>query len=316
MKITNKHRNELLKKGWTQVDMGLTANQLNKFREGTEKLRDKAFQINYPFTLCYYPHIRSRNIAGIESPFNKLIINENVNDLFRTINLGKAIKDLMSWETVYLTLARLFTMENYKYRSQWHRDNSYWNGEVSTMGEIQVGIYLKEQNGFRIIKIDRDIWSKNNNSLSHSPKPTYIPLTINKTFYDEIKGYAGSIIFFAPGLIHQGNSNTERLDFHFRFAKFPPPIRFGEYNDNFCISNEKNDNFDFIIPKIYSYSYDINNDLYSVRNKKESSFKKILNSINYYTASVNIIRHLKNIRKSNEYKPWSIDLFSNTIFQK
>ena len=86
MRITHKHRSEFLKKGWTQVDMGLTEDQINKFRNGVEKLKETAFSKNYPLTICYYPHILSDNIAGIEAPFNKLIINENVNNLFKTIN--------------------------------------------------------------------------------------------------------------------------------------------------------------------------------------------------------------------------------------
>ena len=44
MKITQKHKNQLLINGWTQVDLGLTDIQIKRFRKGVEKLRDKAFK--------------------------------------------------------------------------------------------------------------------------------------------------------------------------------------------------------------------------------------------------------------------------------
>ena len=41
MRITCKHRNEFLKNGWTQVDMGLSNEQINNFRVGVEKLKER-----------------------------------------------------------------------------------------------------------------------------------------------------------------------------------------------------------------------------------------------------------------------------------
>ena len=152
MKITSRHKNQFLINGWTQVDCGLTDIEIERFRKGVEKLRDKAFKINYPFTFCYYPHIRTRNIAGIELPFNKLVINDDVKEFFRIINLGDAIRELMNWDKTYITLSRLFTMKSFNYRSQWHRDRFDWDGNITTMKEIQIGIFLKEQKGFSIFK--------------------------------------------------------------------------------------------------------------------------------------------------------------------
>ena len=314
MKITSKNKIELFKQGWTQVDLNLSDNDIDKYLNGLRNLRDKAEKVQYPFRICYYPHMTSNNIAGIEAPFNKLIINDEIKNFFKKIKLGTAIQELMGWNNVYLTLARLFTMGRYNYRSQWHRDNDKWDGNVSTMPEIQVAIYLKKQDGFRIFKLDREIWSSNIKSLKETPEPSYLPLRIEDEYFSEINGTPGTLVFFAPGLIHQGNSNTERLDFHFRFSKSPPAVNKEKYQDNLFISEEKNTYFDFKFLNIYSEDYNMEKNLITNRYLSPLLISRLINSFNYYTAGFNVIRYLRNINNAKKH-PWNIDLFANTIFQ-
>ena len=220
----------------------------------------------------------------------------------------------MDWEDTYMTLARLFTMEKYNYRSQWHRDSDEWDGDISSMNDLQVAIYLKQQDGFRIFKLEREIWSNDIKSLKKTPGTDFLPLKISDDYFSEIIGSPGSVVFFAPNIIHQGNSNYQRLDFHFRFSKKPPYPNQTKYHDNLLISEKENTYFDFKIPNIYSEEYNVDNDLITDRYFKPKFSSRLFNSLNYYTAVMNIMRYLKNINKPIP-DPWKVDLFANTIFQ-
>ena len=313
MKIKNENKKELLLQGWTQVDMGLSLKEIEKFRKAVENLRDKAFYSGYPLCRCSYPHLTNDNLSAIESPFNNLIINDNVKELFQKINIGKSIMKLMNWDMVYLHLARLFIMRKYKYLGNWHVDFQSWDGNISKMKTIQVAIYLKDQDGFRIIKPEFDLNGKNTEAIKISPPENpYLPLNLPSKYYSEIKGKAGTVLFFAPGLLHQGNSNSERLDFHFRFSnnkninKITDKVKFSKSSDIF-----KN----IEIPEFYLEDFNIINDKYSPCIEEISYINKFKNTLNYYTCLINFYKYF--IKGSNEKinKPWSVNLFSNTIFQ-
>ena len=312
MEITSKHKEEFRKKGWTLVNMGIPTGDIDLYKNALIKLREKALNENFPLKRCYYSHITNDNIAAIESPFNKKIINNEIKDLFRSIKLGEAIKDLMEWDNVYLQLARLFTMRKYNYLGNWHYDFKDWDGDLFNMKTVQVAIYLKDQPGFRIIKPNYDLSSTSNYAISEININPHLPLKLPKEYYVEIKGKAGSALFFAPGILHQGNSTQERLDFHFRFSN-----KSGRRNDFVYIDKSKSF-FDFNIPDFYHENFDVNNDIYNPRDKNNSIRLKIKNSLNYYTGFLNFLIHLKHlvIQKNRIKKPWKVDLFGNTIFQK
>ncbi len=317
MKILKEHINEFRENGCTLIDMGLNIKEINKYRNAIEDLRDKAIQIQYPLRRCYYPHISTDNIAAIESPFNKLISNDLIKELFMQIRLGQAIKDLMNWENVYLHLARLFTMRKYKYLGDWHRDYGAWDGDIAGMETIQVGIYLKDQSGFRIVKPKFDKWGDSEDRIRKDEAPrSCLPFKLPKSHYTEINGKPGYILFFAPGLMHQGNSNFDRLDFHLRFSKSENISNLNK-NDYYF---EKNINYlDFKLPSFYADNFDIAEDRNSPRAYKINKKTRLINSLNYYTGSINIIRYLKyRLQNRISYdKPWTgVNLFSNTIFQK
>lgn len=306
--------------GWTLVNMSLSKEEIKYYLKGTENLKNSALKNNYPLKRCYFPHLRNDNIASIESPFNKLIVNQAVKELFQKIELGKTIKELLGWKSVYLHLARLFTMSKYKYLGKWHRDTYSWNGIIKDIKAVQVAIYLKDQDGFRIFKPSRDIWSKDKRSITKE-LPIYtnkhMPLKIDSSYYDEIKGKAGTILFFVPGFLHQGNSSVDRLDFHMRFSS-------SKFIEGFSLPNKKikffpeNSFFDFKMPEFYTEDFDINQDLYSPRMQTYKPITRILNSINYQTSCINLARFMKRgfRKKPDKNEPWELDIFANTKFQK
>ena len=312
MQISRTNIEELKKNGWTLVDMGLTNAEIKKYKKGVEELRNKAFKIKYPLTRCYYPHLRSQNIAAIESPFNHLINNNDLKEFFYNLKLGESIKKLMNWENVYLHLSRLFVMKGYKYVGNWHRDFDSWDGDIQNMQTIQVGIYLKDQDGFRIIKPKYDLWGSSNDRLKEDFKSdSYLTYSLPNHFYSEIKGKAGHLIFFAPGLLHQGNSSCERLDFHFRFSN-NMNINYFKKNNYIFI---KHKNYDFEIPNFYGENFNINKDQFTPRDNKFGLKRRLINSVNYYTGIYNIFRYFKENHNNNLSYPFRVNLKANTIFQ-
>ncbi len=76
-------------KGWVQVSLGLSSHSIQKYFNSVQKLEDKAKSIQYPMGRTYYPFISDKNKAALETPFNKLIINEGVKSLFEEIKHWK-----------------------------------------------------------------------------------------------------------------------------------------------------------------------------------------------------------------------------------
>lgn len=313
MNINEQNKKELFTQGWTLVDMDLSKKDIEKYRYAVEDLRNKALKNNYPLCRCSYPHLTNDNLSAIESPFNKLIINEDVKEFFQKINIGESIMKLMNWDMVYLHLARLFIMRKYKYLGNWHVDFQSWDGDISKMKTIQVAIYLKDQDGFRIVKPEFDLNGKNTEAIRISPPDNpYLPLNLPSKYFSEIRGKAGTVLFFAPGLFHQGNSNSERLDFHFRFSnnkninKITDEVKFYKSSDIF-----KN----IEIPAFYLENFNIIDDKYSPYIEEISKINKFKNTLNYYTCLINFYKYF--IKGSNQKidKPWTVNLFSNTIFQ-
>ena len=119
-------------------------------------------------------------------------------------------------------------------------------------------------------------------------------------------------LFFAPGIMHQGNSRTDRLDFHLRFSKFP-------YTHSKKIYPQSKMH-DFYSPDIYLEDFNIENDFISPRIREISFKERLINSINYYTGLKNIIYSLKyrlsdDLKDKSYPKPWKYELFANTWFQ-
>ncbi len=315
LSVSSQNKIELETQGWTIIDMEIDADRLNLYRDAILRLRDKAFISKYPIGRVYFPHFRSLNIAGIESIFNNLIVNEDIKSFFRDLQLGKVLRELMGWSESHLELIRLFTMGNYKYRGNWHRDSGRFRRSITEMNEIQMAIYVQEDSGFKIFKPEMDINGNDQNAIKVPPESSpHLPLKISSLYYTEINARPGSVLFFNPGLLHQGNTKSERLDFHLRFLK--EPILRGRNRDK-GLSYCKNDYLDFKFLNIYDENYDLSQDRTSARIGNHSLMKRVGGSINYYTGILNIRNHLLYLSQSKDdsLDPWKFDLFANTIFQ-
>ena len=99
MNVTYQNKLDFFSRGWTIIEMGFSKEEIKKYYESTLLLKNKASSINYPLQRCYFPHLFHKNIAAIESPFNKLIINSGVEELFQR---PKPHMDPMFFSTVDL----------------------------------------------------------------------------------------------------------------------------------------------------------------------------------------------------------------------
>jgi hypothetical protein len=315
IKITEEQRSLFFLNGWVQVPLGLSSEAVKKAYSSLVELENTAKEIEFPLGRIYYPHLTEVNQAAIEAPFNKLIFNKCLMDLFGEIQVGAAVRTLMNWDESYCQLARLFTMANYKYKGQWHRDFTGWNGDIENSSSVQVGIYLKDQEGFRIIKRDLDITGMSDDRLREDFKygSTTLPFDLKKDYYDTIRGEAGTLLFFIPGLLHQGCSRGKRLDFHLRFSNSPKLV-----TNNELVKYVQNEFQDFYIRDIYSYDAEPGVDVVSPRVSTPRIKDRLINTVNYNTAIVNLFRILKSSLAKDKLvsEPWSYDPLANTIFQK
>ena len=88
-------------------------------------------------------------------------------------------------------------MRDYKYRGHWHRDFKDWDSNFKKIDTVQVGIYLQNQDGFRIFKPEFDMWGKDktknlSNIMGLNP---HLPFKFPKDYFSEIKGEAGKVLF-------------------------------------------------------------------------------------------------------------------------
>ena len=136
-----------------------------------------------------------------------------------------------------------------------------------------------------------------------------LPFKISKDCFTTIDAKAGDIIFFEPSILHQGNCNSSRLQFHMRYEN---------------VENLKSQNIDYIYNKnlsintIKEYNIDINvknNNLNFPRASRSPFYKRLLYSINYYLPILNFLKYIK-LKKSYKNKELNFDLFSNTFFSK
>ena len=289
--------------------MGFSKPEIQKFYDATIALERKALSSDYLLNRLYYPHIFHNNIAAIESPFNQLICNKGVEEFFIQLGLGSAIRDLMDWEECHLHLARLFTMQKYRYRGNWHRDLGKWDGNLKDSETIQVALYLKDQDGFRIFKYNYDTLLRQKNTSFDEPVANPIlPLDCSREYFDEVNGIAGTVLFFNPGIIHQGNSFNKRLDYHMRFS-CNPLARNGNIQAESAL-------FDFYSPDFYAKNFDVTMDPFSPRKRNPPFREKLLNSLNYYTGIVNLIKIMRKKKSGKPNFPWRYSVTANTIFQR
>ena len=313
MDINNQHIANFNKYGWVVVETGIPNSDLNYYANILRLMRLQAIEKNYQFRRVWWDYIGSDNIAAIELPFNHSICDRNIYKLFTHINLGNAVNKLMSWQESYCSLARLFCMNNYKYRGNWHRDFPKYVSAGSNLESVQIAIYVQDQPGFRLLKREFDAVFFESSNVEKSFLNYHYPLNLPTESYVEVEGKAGTVLMFNSSLFHQGSSFNERLDFHMRF------LRKGLQKPNYLINyNEK--------LKFNSYDYlGINYDISKLNSHagipkelRSNIFRRFVNTVNYNTGLINMIRWLRMQKSYSPLKrdlPIKADLWANTKFQ-
>jgi len=316
--ITPAEKEQFESFGYVVIPMNVSSGLISEALTGARNMKFRAINENWPLTRTYYDHLSCWNIAAIEAPFNNAILDPRVKALLERLNLGDTVCSLMGWNATYCSLARLFTMGEYKYRGNWHRDS-----EISTLetpGEctniVQVELYLEEQHGFRYLKKDYDY--KGGKSIIKNLKDGeliqsyHFPLSPPRDSFDILGGDAGSILFFNPCRMHQGSTNGSRIDFHMRFENF---------SDAKILHNQliQNNFLDFkCVPELGAdiSPLEIASNRVLPRTFKRHIKNRVINSINYRTGLHNFKRIIA-LKSAQKMLPqhWAPDLFSNTIFQ-
>ncbi len=317
-RITPEEKEQFESLGYVVIPMNVSRDLIEKALSGARNMRSRAIDEYYPLTRTYYDHISCWNLAAIEAPFNKVILDSRVKNFLEQLNLGDTVRSLMGWEAVYCSLARLFTMGEYKYRGNWHRDSKISELEtpMKCTNVVQVELYLEEQHGFRYLKKDYDVGGDRsiikNSSDSDLIESYHFPLSPPKESFDVLGGDAGTILFFNPHRMHQGSTNGSRIDFHMRFENL--------LDSQILHSQLIQNNFlDFkCVPELSEdvSPFEIASNRVLPTTLKRNIKNRLTNSINYRTGLHNLKR-VKALKSSQMMLPkdWVPDLFSNTIFQ-
>ena len=144
-------------------------------------------------------------------------LSADLYDLFKKLKIENYINELGNFDNFETELIRLHTNSKFfNYQGGWHRDHLSFNSS----GYLTSIIYLEDENGFKIVTKDKNQYLKNygididlqsnltvNDSFSNLPK----------NMYDIINVKIGDILFFQPGLLHQGYCKQYRLQSHLRF---------------------------------------------------------------------------------------------------
>ncbi len=315
-RVSNSDLIQFNKFGWVNINLQVEDDLINRTLTDLRLMRENAINSKYNYGRIYYDYLFDFNLASIELPFNNQICLENVREFFSKAKIGSILSDFFNSDDYTCTLARLFCMGDYKYRGVWHRDHNHKNlfdygSQREKIDRLQVGIYLEDQTGFRILKKDyEDGFSKSivNNRVTQINEKSFFPMQPNKNSYYSVGGQKGSILIFDPKIFHQGSNQRERFDFHLKFEKnFKGAKAINLFQDFNVVSylHEKiklNDkNIPDSIPKI----------------KRQQFSTRLFNSLNYSLPLYNLYKIFKKYNYISAIRSFGKpDIFSNTFYQK
>jgi hypothetical protein len=212
--VTEKHREEFQRLGFTLVENVLPEKQLIELRDNLSQLWKRAKRKEISTVRVYedFPHfLGGVNIAGIEDPFFHAPI---LADWISLSGIDRHIRDLTNWSGAELELARIHTNDRFKYQGFWHRDTAIKNKDCSAIGIL----YFYDEEGFRI--------APSTSKYSSATLPLGDELQRDHfcgPLEDEhvVAAPAGSIFFMKSYLLHRGYNNKRRLHLHMRFIESP-----------------------------------------------------------------------------------------------
>lgn len=204
-----KNKLELLQKGYSILE--------NKLLPQTLKSAQMAFNEIYQLTLRGdYDHIRVyddysniKNIAGIEAPFHKKILRQEIIDFIEESKVIEIAQNIIQ-DDIILELSRYHLTKNFSHIGMWHRDEDIYQHKYET---LQLNVYLFAEMGIQVL------------DGSHQLKDENIDLLLKKNPYSTLKNSkwlktcAGDILVFDPSILHRGISEEPRANMHFRFRR-------------------------------------------------------------------------------------------------
>ena len=320
IEITENDKQKIRHHGWVSVSLNVSNQTLDDCAKSILIMRKKCYDF-WPYRRIYYDYLepKTRNIAAVEIPFHRSIVQKPIIDLFSQIKLGKAVNDLTNWNDNFMPLCRIFTMNNKKYKGHFHRDTNELPNLKPT--SIQVALFNEDQPGFRIFKkkydiggekaiIDKSINEALLDKKFHKLRNNCI-LDVNTKYYHNINAKKGTVLFFDPRLLHQGYSMKRRLDFHMRFTKLS--------DKNSSEPLIRNYFHDFKTTETYNYNAELekmNLEHIPFSIEKRSFLNAFAKSLNYYLPIRNIKNYLMVDKKQSVPKNFKIDILANSFFQK
>jgi len=232
------------------------------------------------------------NIFSINFPFNNKL-NPSLYDEFLKINLDDLILKTTNWKNLKIHQIELQHNEKYNYQSSWHRD-----GETSNLKNIVAIIYLRDENGFRLVPKNLESEMIENSPFSKEKNYKHGYTKIPEKYYHQFDAKAGDVVIFDGGLLHQGSCKGKRTHL------------FLNYEEN-STNNVLEDNLkpDAILDNIEHlsavYNWDFNQNYYLFKTRAKSLFNLFL----YHFPIFKIIKYILDIKKKKIH-------FHYSIFQK
>ena len=273
--------------------------ELQDLVENSNDIINKAKLGKWRFIKVYnsYPTFNNKiNIFGISLPLNKNL-NEKVYDNFQKLNFKDHILNILKWRNFKTTLIRLHNRSSFfNYQGVWHRDDERY----PSPNRIQLIIYLKDEEGFRIVP------KNNNNGLKKFGISTEKQIDpdngfteLPKDLYTTIKASKGDVVIFESGLAHQGFVKKERTHWHIGFENFNSEVNISE-DDKYNFIEKLKNNFD--ISKEHPTNYNLNPALFE-------KLSRIKSFILYFFPRFKAIK--SNLLKKGNKK----SIFHSTIWQ-
>ena len=232
------------------------------------------------------------NIFSINFPFNNKL-NPNLYNEFSKINFDDLILKNTNWKNYKISQIELQHNEKYNYQSSWHRD-----AKIANLENIVVIIYLRDENGFRLVPRNLENEMIENSPFSKEKNYKHGYTNLPKKYYHQFDAKAGDIVMFDAGLLHQGSCKGIRTHLFARCVE--------NFDESKIENNLKPDAIlDNIEAESANYNWDFNQNYY-VFNKR---FKSVINLILYYFPILKIIKYLLDIKKKKIH-------FHYSIFQK
>ena len=94
-RLLEKNIREFKNNGWTLIDLKLSKSTIKNAIKGLKEMREKSLINNYQPRRIYYDHLITNNLAAIEMPFNHMIINNRIENLFREAEIGSLVNSFI-----------------------------------------------------------------------------------------------------------------------------------------------------------------------------------------------------------------------------